>query len=312
MTVCSPFPYNMNAPATTIAPSSASPVTIGWCAQPHAGAAIAWEVAVEKMVDDPTVVAFVMLPLVTVLTTGTVLTADDDTLVALPDVLSPLVLLAVPVELLPAVMAVAPEVRPEEEVSLDRMVEEPTVVSEPVETTGSVVTAEADSVDSVPVDEAVSEPVAEPAPAVVLAAAPASEEKILRAARVAEGEPAADAEDCAVTWFQMVNGQPPVVIRKGKVYGLLRWEGGREEREEKAKRRTILTVLSTIRVDSREIRPRWTRLARAVTDTVRKVLSGAEARGAGLAVVTCVAAQTRAHVDHVVDACLLIDMLLVV
>lgn len=118
-----------------------------------------------------------MLPLVMVLTTGTVLTADDD---SDPP---PLLLLPAPAEVELAETAVATEDK--EEVSLDKRVVEPMVVSlAVVETTGTVVTAEA--------DDEVSE--GDPVPVPV---APTSEEKILRAARLVEGVPSAEAEDSA-------------------------------------------------------------------------------------------------------------------
>lgn len=80
--------------------------------------------------------------------------------------------------------------------------------------------------------------------------------------------------------------------------------GGHRQRECRGER-TILTVLNSVCVDAREIGPGRTGLVRAVPDAERKVLAGAEARGAGLAIVTGVAAQARAYADHVVDACLL-------
>lgn len=168
------------APAKTIAPSSASPVTMGWCAQPpHTGAAIALELDVDTIVECPTVEVMVVPPLVTVLSISLVLIAVVDTLSDDDSAL-------------------------EEEVSLDRTVEERVVtgvaevelVSDPDDSVAVVVVVAL----ALPLPLVVAEPLVVDVvddPAAVVSE-PAAEEKILRAARVAEGDPAAEAEDAAV------------------------------------------------------------------------------------------------------------------
>lgn len=160
---------------------------MGW--YPHAGAAIALELAVEKIVDDPTVVVRVELSLVTVLTTGTVLTADDD--------ISPLV-----VELEAPEDVAAPAPVPLPEVSLDEMVEELTV-----EMIGMVVTAEAEDSDVMPEVAVESDVAAVSEPVVEVVAVPAKEEKTLKAAREEVAVPEAEAEAAAV--FHVRGGVPP-------------------------------------------------------------------------------------------------------
>lgn len=71
------------------------------------------------------------------------------------------------------------------------------------------------------------------------------------------------------------------------------------------KEHTLLAITSPIRKNTRDVCARRTRLARAVPDTVREITAGAEAHGAGLAIVDRGAAQTGALVDHVCYTCLL-------
>lgn len=172
------------APAKTIAPSSASPVTMGWCAQPpHTGAAIALELDVDTIVECPTVEVMVIPPLVTVLSISLVLIAVVDTLSD-------------------------DDSAPEEEVSLDRTVEERVVtgvaevelVSDPDDSVAVVVVVALALPLPLPLPLFVAEPLVVDVvddPAAVVSE-PAAEEKILSAARVAEGDPAAEAEDAAV------------------------------------------------------------------------------------------------------------------